>query len=426
MEEDLYDTPWEFKNKTFAENIAVIEAATANTSNLIIPTKISSKHSNNKRISESNSLSISSSTNSSPTLNNNEKKFSIKITKENFDNNCFIDDIKLKKDTDKGSPRNYEQKLNNDTINCNNSKNILATVVPVNIDKDTQKIFCNNHNISSKNSNKKDDCKKDKISNRIDYKLAIDNGTCLLKEDLKYGNHHSSNIQRKQETSNDNKLLTSINSNPSSPFEVVLITTRPSSTSPLNNQSPKATIKEKSSPLSRHTTILTTKPSSPKHHKQPTSYHRSSHSDTIDIPNLENTCNNQPSFNVQGQKSSTNKYHSHLIKKNKIDTEDMIIHNNVDRTIAEMILQNKDTGYFLLRKRSEGSMAMSLKGNSGILHIKLEQRSGKWILGEGPTFSSISSVIKYYRNHELPIRGADHIILRNPILVQMDDGKFFC
>uniref|UniRef100_A0A0N5CEU7 SH2 domain-containing protein n=1 Tax=Strongyloides papillosus TaxID=174720 RepID=A0A0N5CEU7_STREA len=423
MEEDLYDTPWEFKNKTFAENIAVIEAATANTSNLIIPPKISTKH-NNKRMSECNSLSISS-TNSSPILNSNEKKFSTKITKENVNSNISIEEKKSKKGKEKGSP-----KLNNHQIECDISKNILATVAPINIDNDIKKTYHKNSNVSSKNSNKNADYKKDKISNRIDYKLAIDNGTCLLKEDLKYVNQHinNNNKQRKQETSNDKKSPTLTNSNPSSPFEEVVVT-RPSSTSPLNNQSPKALSNqhsEISSPLSRHTTIITTKIISPKHHKQSTSHQRSSHSDTIGIPNLENTYINQPSSIAQTQKSSTHKYYSHLTKRNKIDTEDMIIHNNVDRTLAEMMLQNKDTGYFLLRKRAEGNMAMSLKGNSGILHIKLEQRSGKWILGEGPTFSSISSVIKYYRNHELPIRGADHIILRNPILVQMDDSKFFC
>uniref|UniRef100_A0AC35TH03 SH2 domain-containing protein n=1 Tax=Rhabditophanes sp. KR3021 TaxID=114890 RepID=A0AC35TH03_9BILA len=113
-------------------------------------------------------------------------------------------------------------------------------------------------------------------------------------------------------------------------------------------------------------------------------------------------------------------------RKSRNESESMIVHENIGRVEAETILHDLETGNFLLRKRPEGNMAMSLKGHSCILHIKLEQRSNRWILGEGPSFASITNVVKYYKTHPLPIRGADHMILKNPLLVQTVDNRFYC
>lgn len=52
------------------------------------------------------------------------------------------------------------------------------------------------------------------------------------------------------------------------------------------------------------------------------------------------------------------------------------------------------------------------------MHIKLELRDGYWVLGEGPRFSSINGMLCCYKRTELPVRGAEHVRLRNPISIK--------
>ncbi len=56
----------------------------------------------------------------------------------------------------------------------------------------------------------------------------------------------------------------------------------------------------------------------------------------------------------------------------------------------------------------------------GFMHMKFSQsRDGKFILGENsPPFDSIPEVIHYYTTNKLPIRGAEHLSLLFPVLVQ--------
>ncbi|PIO55930.1 SH2 domain protein [Teladorsagia circumcincta] len=89
----------------------------------------------------------------------------------------------------------------------------------------------------------------------------------------------------------------------------------------------------------------------------------------------------------------------------------MLLERNIDRVGAEKLLESRGLGDFLLRSRGEGSAALSLRGATGVLHIKLERRGDKWVIGEGPCFRSISSAVHYYRRHPLPIRGSDHLLL---------------
>uniref|UniRef100_A0A0R3RRY7 SH2 domain-containing protein n=1 Tax=Elaeophora elaphi TaxID=1147741 RepID=A0A0R3RRY7_9BILA len=97
--------------------------------------------------------------------------------------------------------------------------------------------------------------------------------------------------------------------------------------------------------------------------------------------------------------------------------EEEIIHKGIDRVDAERQLCDQDIGSFLIRVRDNGTLALSIKANKGVLHIKLELRENRWVLGEGPTFGSIASIISFYRCHELPIRGADRMLLNKPVLV---------
>ncbi|PAV72069.1 hypothetical protein WR25_20765 [Diploscapter pachys] len=95
--------------------------------------------------------------------------------------------------------------------------------------------------------------------------------------------------------------------------------------------------------------------------------------------------------------------------------DELLLERNVDRVNAEKRLAGGQLGDYLLRARGENSAALSLKGTKGILHIKIEKRDNKWIIGEGPSFGSISSAIHHYKRHPLPIRGSDHLILHNSV-----------
>ncbi len=73
--------------------------------------------------------------------------------------------------------------------------------------------------------------------------------------------------------------------------------------------------------------------------------------------------------------------------------------------------------------RSAPSICLSLslcRSCHGFMHMKFSQsRDGKFILGENsPPFDSIPEVIHYYTTNKLPIRGAEHLSLLFPVLVQ--------
>lgn len=97
--------------------------------------------------------------------------------------------------------------------------------------------------------------------------------------------------------------------------------------------------------------------------------------------------------------------------------EQDLIHHGVDRDMAERRLLDCKLGSFLVRMRDNGDLALSIRAHERVLHIKLELRNNRWVLGEGPSFSSVATVVSFYRNHELPIRGAERMFLSSPILV---------
>lgn len=102
-------------------------------------------------------------------------------------------------------------------------------------------------------------------------------------------------------------------------------------------------------------------------------------------------------------------------RREKFSERDLI-HYGIDRVLAEDRLIGCELGKFLVRLRENNSLALSIRANNRVLHIKLELRNNRWVLGEGPSFGSVGSVITFYQNHELPIRGAEHIVLTSPVL----------
>ncbi|VDN52811.1 unnamed protein product [Dracunculus medinensis] len=111
-------------------------------------------------------------------------------------------------------------------------------------------------------------------------------------------------------------------------------------------------------------------------------------------------------------------------KRERICEEDLV-HKNMDRVEAERCLLNHEIGAFLIRRRDNDNLALSIRAVNGNLHIKLEFRNNRWVLGEGPSFNNILTIVNYYRTHELPVRGAERMILRTPILVSTVDSNMY-
>lgn len=66
------------------------------------------------------------------------------------------------------------------------------------------------------------------------------------------------------------------------------------------------------------------------------------------------------------------------------------------------------------------SVSVYIRSCKGFMHMKFTQSTdGRYVLGENsPPFSTIPEVIHYYTTHKLPIRGAEHMSLLYPVIVQ--------
>lgn len=66
------------------------------------------------------------------------------------------------------------------------------------------------------------------------------------------------------------------------------------------------------------------------------------------------------------------------------------------------------------------SVLFPARSCKGFMHMKFSQSAdGRYVLGENsPPFSTIPEVIHYYTTHKLPIRGAEHMSLLYPVIVQ--------
>lgn len=62
----------------------------------------------------------------------------------------------------------------------------------------------------------------------------------------------------------------------------------------------------------------------------------------------------------------------------------------------------------------------SIRSCQGFMHMKFTQcKNGKYVLGQNsPPFDSIPELVHFYTTHRLPIRGAEHLSLLFPVLVQ--------
>uniref|UniRef100_A0A1I7ZQP7 SH2 domain-containing protein n=1 Tax=Steinernema glaseri TaxID=37863 RepID=A0A1I7ZQP7_9BILA len=108
------------------------------------------------------------------------------------------------------------------------------------------------------------------------------------------------------------------------------------------------------------------------------------------------------------------------VSHSSFDHNDIIHGENVDRAAVENLLQDVECGCFLLRKRPEGNMALSVKGKGDILHLDITKNGDNWVVADGSSFASISSFLKFYSypGHGLPVEGAEELYLRTPVSVK--------
>lgn len=97
-------------------------------------------------------------------------------------------------------------------------------------------------------------------------------------------------------------------------------------------------------------------------------------------------------------------------------------HGALSRSEAESLLTLCKESSYLVRnsQTSRNDFSLSLRSCKGFMHMKFTQSAdGRYVLGENsPPFSTIPEVIHYYTTHKLPIRGAEHMSLLYPVVVQ--------
>ncbi|XP_051238819.1 src homology 2 domain containing transforming protein D, a isoform X2 [Dicentrarchus labrax] len=97
-------------------------------------------------------------------------------------------------------------------------------------------------------------------------------------------------------------------------------------------------------------------------------------------------------------------------------------HGTLSRSEAETLLTLcKESSYLVRNSQTcRNDYSLSLRSCKGFMHMKFTQSAdGRYVLGENsPPFSTIPEVIHYYTTHKLPIRGAEHMSLLYPVIVQ--------
>ncbi|XP_022615282.1 SH2 domain-containing adapter protein D-like isoform X2 [Seriola dumerili] len=97
-------------------------------------------------------------------------------------------------------------------------------------------------------------------------------------------------------------------------------------------------------------------------------------------------------------------------------------HGSLSRSEAESLLTLcKECSYLVRNSQTNRSdYSLSLRSCQGFMHMKFTQcKDGKYVLGQNsPPFDTIPEVINFYTTHKLPIRGAEHLSLLFPVLVQ--------
>uniref|UniRef100_A0A3Q3XPR8 SH2 domain-containing protein n=1 Tax=Mola mola TaxID=94237 RepID=A0A3Q3XPR8_MOLML len=97
-------------------------------------------------------------------------------------------------------------------------------------------------------------------------------------------------------------------------------------------------------------------------------------------------------------------------------------HGSLSRSEAESLLTLCKECSYLVRtsQTNRTDYSLSVRSCQGFMHMKFTQcKDGKYVLGQNsPPFDTIPEVIHFYTTHKLQIRGAEHLSLLFPVLVQ--------
>ncbi|XP_018577851.1 uncharacterized protein LOC108916131 [Anoplophora glabripennis] len=99
-------------------------------------------------------------------------------------------------------------------------------------------------------------------------------------------------------------------------------------------------------------------------------------------------------------------------------------HGSISRMEAENVLRVLREGSFLVRNSEsiKHDYSLSLKSARGFMHMRIQKNSGDgcFILGQfSKPFNSIPEMIKHFSINRLPIRGAEHMCLLQPVIAQL-------
>ncbi|XP_032902497.1 SH2 domain-containing adapter protein D isoform X2 [Amblyraja radiata] len=97
-------------------------------------------------------------------------------------------------------------------------------------------------------------------------------------------------------------------------------------------------------------------------------------------------------------------------------------HGAISRADAENLLMRCKECSYLVRnsETSRNDYSLSLRSSQGYMHMKFSRtKDSKYILGQNsPPFDGVPEVINHYTSHKLPIKGAEHLSLLFPVMVQ--------
>ncbi|XP_063710084.1 uncharacterized protein LOC134838476 isoform X2 [Culicoides brevitarsis] len=99
-------------------------------------------------------------------------------------------------------------------------------------------------------------------------------------------------------------------------------------------------------------------------------------------------------------------------------------HGAISRIEAENVLRPLDAGSFLVRNSESAKQdySLSLKSAKGFMHMRIQRSddSNKYILGQfSRPFDTIPEMIQHFCLNRLPVRGAEHMCLVKPVVVQI-------
>ncbi|XP_060537281.1 uncharacterized protein LOC132708743 isoform X2 [Cylas formicarius] len=136
-------------------------------------------------------------------------------------------------------------------------------------------------------------------------------------------------------------------------------------------------------------------------------------------------------LNIANDGASTSQYNptTFTMCDNVIDANQPLekqgwFHGSISRVEAENVLRALREGSFLVRNSEsiKNDYSLSLKSARGFMHMRIQKNGvdGCFILGQfSKPFSSIPEMIKHFSMNRLPIRGAEHMCLLQPVIAQL-------